>query len=340
MTPPATSSRKLPKSNFHTANVTTNKEASSLPEIVHVDADSNSQTNGDFAHPDHVVPSPDYSGFENLVIVCCHAIFHPDVSASDFPLHSPYDEDNWHLAAFQRSNRETGKPGEQETFMAHALAGIDILTSELDPDSPTKTLLVFSGGPTKRSLTTLSEARSYYHALLAQELAQGNRGGGRAKKLFSAGRILLEEHATDSFQNLLFSVLLFRRTTGHYPTHIRVITHAFKAKRFLDLHAPAIMWPPAHIQVQGIDPVMSGDEREETVHGEEKFGYAPWLGDPLGTGKVLAAKRKNRGWDEAEADQLTEELEESVKDLFHGRVSAQLPWSTATASTSPSNVAE
>ena len=315
----ATPSRTLPKSNFHTAHLTTNTEDLGTSTSTHArrtNASPAYQINEDFTHPDHVIPPRDYTGFESLVIVCCHAIFHPDASSPDFALFSPYDETNWHLAPFQKSNPDTGKPGEQETFVAHALAGIDVLASELSPDVPSRTLLVMSGGPTKPSLTSLSEARSYYHASLAQELAQGNLGGGRAHQLYSQGRILLEEHATDSFQNLLFSILLFRRTTGEYPNKIRVITHAFKARRFLDLHAPAIRWPSERIQVQGIDPVMSGSEREETIKGEEEYGYTPWLEDPLGTGEVLAGKRRTRGWEEQVAEQLTEGLEDSVKELL------------------------
>lgn len=46
-------------------------------------------------------------------------------------------------------------------------------------------------------------------------------------------RILLEEHATDSYQNLLFSVIAFRKAWGCYPKNVRVVTHAFKAKRFM-----------------------------------------------------------------------------------------------------------
>lgn len=333
MATPATSSRILPKSNFHNANATTNTVAQvgSLvaPDAVSPEASPAYQQNEDFQHPDHVIPPRDYAGFETLVIVCCHGIFHPDASSPEFPLYSPHDENNWHLADFQKSNPDTGKPGEQETFLAHTLAGIHVLIGELSPEVPNKTLLVMSGGPTKHSLTPLSEARSYYHAALAQAMAQGEHGGGQAHQLFSRGRILLEEHATDSFQNLLFSILLFRRTTGRYPKQIRVITHAFKARRFLDLHAPAIRWPSDRIQVQGIDPVMSGSEREHTVNGENKHGYTPWLEDPLGTGDVLASKRRNRGWDEQAVEHLVEGLEDSVRELVMGTVPEHLPWASA-----------
>jgi hypothetical protein len=331
-----TLSRSLPKSNFHRSNISASVQGSAPPPastataVPHHHVDITTQEDEDFVHPDHVIPPPSYEGTENLIVVCCHAIFHPDVSSTSFPLNSPYHESNWYLASFQRSSRQTGKPGEHETFVAHILAGMDALTSGSFAENA---LLILSGGATRSSLTSLSEARSYYHAALALELAQGNQGGGRAYKLFSTGRMLLEEHATDSFQNLLFSILLFRQTTGRYPKQIRIITHAFKVKRFLHLHAPAIQWPPHCVQVQGIDPAMSSLDFDETVRGEEESGYASWLGDPLGTGKTLSEKRKKRGWDGNIARELGEGLEESVQALLRGEVSEQLPWSKLASST-------
>lgn len=281
----------------------------------------------DFVHPDHVIPPRSYNGIEDLIIVCCHAIFLPDAETSSFPLQSPHYEPNWLLAPFQKSCPETGKPGEHETFLAHVKAGIDALTLGTDPEHPPSSLLVLSGGSTKRSETPMSEARSYYHAALAEELAEGHLHGGRAYKMFSKGFILLEEQATDSFQNLLFSILLFRQTTGTYPKRIRIITHAFKAKRFLELHVPAIRWPKDRVQVQGIDPVMSTTELESTLRGEEQYGYAPWKNDPLGMGELLSGKRKQRGWDPRTSEQVTQGLETSVKELLEGRaVSNSLPW--------------
>ncbi|KAH4942683.1 hypothetical protein HBI23_071230 [Parastagonospora nodorum] len=282
-------------------------------------------TNPDFKHPDHVIPRRNYSGFTDLIIVCCHAIYLPGASDADFPLKSPHDERNWLLAPFQKSNPETGKPGEQSTFVAHAQAGLDALSIHPDNVDLEKNLLVFSGGRTKKG-TDMSEARSYYHALLASELQQNHLGGGKTHALFARGRILLEEHATDSLQNLLFSILLFRRTTGGYPRQIRVVTHAFKARRVLELHATAIRWPEDRVNVQGIDPVMAVGELDETLEGEEKSGYALWDEDPLGAGEKLSGKRKQRGWNEGIVDELVEGLEEGVRDLVLGRVPEKVPW--------------
>lgn len=331
----AASLTALPKSKAHTENGAAAATAPSEEAAVAYHTATPAQDNPDFEHPDQQESSgPKYNkNIEELVIVCCHAIFHPDVEAPDFPTYSPHDESNWYLAPFQESDAATGKPGEHETFLAHIQASLDILTTGANatwredvPWNQDSTIVVFSGGATKQSLTPLSEARSYYHAALAQELSQGHIGGGRAHQLYSKGRILLEEQATDSLQNLLFSILLFRQTIGWYPKNIRIITHAFKSRRFLELHAPAIHWPNDRIQVQGIDPVMSSADIESTLEGERKFGYDPWKEDPLGTGEVLGRKRQQRGWNVEQVGQLTEGLEDSVKDLLNGEASAKLPW--------------
>jgi hypothetical protein len=285
-----------------------------------------SASNPDFVHPDHVIPRPNYSGFEDLIIVCCHAVYLPEADSHNFPLHSPHDERNWLLAPFQKSDPKTGKPGEQSTFLAHAQAGLNALTICPSNADLEKNILIFSGGATKRSITSTSEARSYYHAALAEELANGHYGGGRTHQLFAKGRILLEEHATDSLQNLLFSILLFRRTTGNYPRHVRLITHAFKSKRFLELHAPALRWPASRMQVQGIDPVMSSAELDSTLDGEEMFGYSLWDEDPLGVGQKLSGKRKERGWDGSVVDEIVEGLEDGIRGLVKGEVPVKLPW--------------
>lgn len=324
----------LPKSKAHTQIESAAAKPSEEAAATHHN-ETPVRDNPDFQHPSQLESSgPRYNkNIEELVIVCCHAIFHPDVEAPDFPTNNPHNESNWHLAPFQKSDAATGKPGEHETFLAHIQASLDIMTTGTNatwkedvPWNQDSTILIFSGGATKRSLTPLSEARSYYHAALAEELAQGHIGGGRAYQLYSKGRILLEEHATDSLQNLLFSILLFRQTIGHYPKTIRVVTHAFKSKRFLELHAPAIHWPKDRIQTQGIDPVMSSADIESTLEGEEKFGYAPWRDDPLGMGEMLSRKRKQRGWSDEQANKLVEGLEESVKELVNGKTSRELPW--------------
>jgi hypothetical protein len=171
--------------------------------------------------------------YNHLVLVCCHAIYHGGVTDKSHPS----NEANWALKSFQRSTPH--KPGEHETFIQHILAAIHIKAKE-----PQRSILVFSGGPTDPSYSTLSESQSYLNALQALDLQNGSD-------------IILEQAATDSFQNVLFSILAFRRERGRYPDSITIITHAFKERRFLDLHAKALRWPADRIRVHGINPPFS-----------------------------------------------------------------------------------
>lgn len=320
----------LPRSKSTVSASTRTATITSEPAHANTNYDWQTPEDPDFVHPDHVVPPHRYPAADNLIIVCCHAIFLPDADKTEFPLYSPHYEPNWLLAPFQRSNPETGKPGEHETFLSHVKAGLDALTVGTDQEHPPSSLLILSGGATQRSKTSMSEARSYYHAALAEELAEGHLHGGRAHRMYSKGYVLLEELATDSFQNLLFSILLFKQTTGKYPKHVRIISHAFKSKRFLELHAPAIHWPKAQVQFQGIDPVMSSTELEDTLRGEAQHGMAPWKDDPFGVGEILSNKRRQRGWDENSIAQMGD-LEDSVIALLHGETPEKLPWVVAQA---------
>ena len=119
-----------------------------------------------------------------------------------------------------------------------------------------KTYLVFSGGHTRpRDVTARSEAESYYDAMLEilreeQEERLKREDGedgedGENKEDRARGKreqvspetttrnVLIEDFATDSFQNLLFSILKYARVAGTWPDHITVVTHEFKRKRFL-----------------------------------------------------------------------------------------------------------
>jgi hypothetical protein len=147
-----------------------------------------------------------------LVIVCCHAIC-IDSSKS-------YEESSWLLKPFQRSNPSTGKLGEHETFLLHIQAGVNALCRE-------ETVLVFSGAKTERD-APLSEAASYLNVLM-----QCSGESALVQRAMADGRILCEEAATDSYQNLLFSIIKYYEVKKEWPHMITVITHAFKENRFL-----------------------------------------------------------------------------------------------------------
>ncbi len=62
---------------------------------------------------------------------------------------------------------------------------------------------------------------------------------------------MVQEHARDSFENLLFSVCRFREVTGHYPASIVVASFEFKRERFAGMHLSALRWPAARFRFLG-----------------------------------------------------------------------------------------
>ena len=143
-----------------------------------------------------------------------------------------------------------------------------------------------------------------------------------------------ELHATDSFQNLLFSILLFHTLTSNYPIQITLISHAFKRARFLRLHCPAIRWPLAKFAYLGIDPPEDVTPKRVLEQGERENGYGVWEGDWYGVGSVLGEKRVKRGWDDGVLRILGTGKEEGVKGLLEWKGGAdgkevfedELPW--------------
>jgi len=219
------------------------------------------------------------------------------------------------LQDFQRADPGTGKPGEHETFIAHILAGAMMV------DQRPRAMLMFSGGMTSHSAFT--EAEGYakvFHSL------------GIRWETFN--RYELENWATDSYQNLLFSILRFQQVCGHYPESITVITHAFKEDRFVDLHAPAIRWPSERFRVQGINPPFTKAELRETQEGEEARAFTPFSNDPYGVQPSLANKRRARNWDPHMVTELSSQVEPEVAQLlvYEGGPSGRdvfphkLPW--------------
>jgi DUF218 domain len=164
------------------------------------------------------------------VIVCCHAIFHGQ---------DPRNEDHWALQPFQKGSGE--KPGEHLTFLEHIQ---EALKHRQQTNGAAQ--IIFSGGRTKNDFPELSEARSYMDA--ARKL----------RWIRDEHEVLLEELATDSYQNVAFSILSFRRTHGLYPSKLTVVTHDFKRDRFMDLHRKALRWPKESYSVLGVPLPLTG----------------------------------------------------------------------------------
>ncbi|MCJ1326470.1 hypothetical protein MMC10_003134 [Thelotrema lepadinum] len=169
------------------------------------------------------------------------------------------DEQEWAIEPFQR--------GETPTFVAHIEAGIRELTV-----SNGSGILVFSG-------LNLAEALGFF-----------------SHPAPNPSSILIEDSATDSFQNILLSLIRFIQAYGHPPSHITIISHAFKRQRNLDLHCRTLRWPLSRVSYVGIDPPLEDEGRRlETERGEAR-AREEWAADWWGWGLTLGAKRLRRGW--------------------------------------------
>lgn len=72
---------------------------------------------------------------------------------------------------------------------------------------------------------------------------------------------MLQEHARDSFENLLFSLCRFYELTGQYPADLLVIGYDFKHERFSDLHRAALGWPDQRFKFVGT-PALTSSAQE------------------------------------------------------------------------------
>ena len=180
---------------------------------------------------------------------------------------------SWYLLGYQR-----GRDLPRE-FVKHARRGAELAAGRDD------TLLVFSGGQTRRDAGPRSEAQSYW--LLAEHFGWWGLGG-------VAARATTEEYARDSYENLLFSICRFREVAGDYPEAVDVVSFDFKERRFVDLHAPAIRFPRDAFHFEAV-PVDGGSRFDAAAAAEgEAAAAAAFEEDPYGCDGELHAKRRSR----------------------------------------------
>ena len=205
------------------------------------------------------------------MIVAGHAVY----VADDFT--AVTDDQSWWLQPFQA--------GEPPFYLEHIRRGVEIAAAE-----PTS-LLVFSGGQTRREAGPRSEAQGYWSIANHFEWWHRPRVGMRSTT---------EEHARDSYENLLFAICRFRECTGRYPASIMIVGWAFKEERF-NLHRTTIGWtsPYAYIGVNNpvdLDGALKGEKDALDAFDEDPFGtnLAP-AGTPAEKrGHFLGEKRRER----------------------------------------------
>eukprot|EP00798_Chlamydomonas_sp_ICE-L_P021624 gene21624-28627_t len=164
------------------------------------------------------------SHLRKLVLVAGHAVF----------VGLNYAESNqenvWFLEEYQKV------PGEAQSFVDHIQLGVQ--EAAKDPQA----LLLFSGGQTRKEAGPRSEGMSYW--VVAEAANWFNTTGVR-------NRTFTEEHARDSFENLLFSLCRFYELAGHYPDDVTVVSYTLKKSRFLTLHREALRFPYEHFHFIG-----------------------------------------------------------------------------------------
>ncbi|KAH9949011.1 hypothetical protein B0H21DRAFT_689161 [Amylocystis lapponica] len=219
------------------------------------------------------------AGLDHLIIVPGHAIWKGTDAAERL------NDSEWILEPYQRGG------GRVAAFYNHIVAGAEL--AEEDEN----TLLVFSGGQTRR-ISTTTEAESYMRLALASGLISARSMS--AATAAPAIRATTENYALDSYQNLLFSVARFHEYTGRWPEQITVVGYEMKRQRFTELHRAALRWPNARFNYIGIDA--EGDEAEKAREGEastsqhhtRQNGYLPYTLDTYGCHGSLLSKRRWR----------------------------------------------
>jgi len=143
-------------------------------------------------------------------------------------------------------------------------------------------LTMFCSGPTREEIR-LSEAQSYAN------IVQANDYFGHSDIMPSTPSFLIEDRALDSYHNVLFSLTLFYSHYKAWPSHLTIVSHAFKKPRLVDHHCTAIGFSLDEVSFIGIDP--PGLDTADVGIGK---ALKEWKEDPHGRGDSLRGKRQRR----------------------------------------------
>ncbi|CAO3613776.1 unnamed protein product [Cunninghamella echinulata] len=228
--------------------------------------------------------------YTHAIIVTGHAIYNGPLEN----VTQLYDESNWILEPYQHN--------QVPTFIEHIIKGIQLLKS--NPQS----ILLFSGGQTRSNAGPISEGSSYWkiaqlllksstskfsnNMVLDLELENTNEQSQELIQQLSK-RMIVEEYALDSFENVLYSICRFSEMTNVYPNHISIIGFEFKRARFELLHLPSIRFKS--FKYIGIDPnSISPEQMISAQHGELLNSYQPFEKDLYGCHSSLKQKKLDR----------------------------------------------
>lgn len=181
-----------------------------------------------------------HSDIDHVIVVAGHAVMNLELLSS-----ADQSDSAWYLLPYQRDQSFP------EIITSHVKTGIDIARFDR------KSLLVFSGGQTRHDVGPTSEGASYYYLARHNNWIDGLEN-----------RVVLEEYARDSFENLLFSICRFQEVSGVYPKRVTVVGFDFKKARFSQLHRHAIGFPVENFTYVGLKPLSEKFDHDRAVSGE------------------------------------------------------------------------
>jgi len=206
------------------------------------------------------------SNIQNLIIVPGHALLKDEALAKqDLTYYS--DENHWVLESFQK--------GEVKYYIQHVQAGLKLLMKD------DESILIFSGGRTRPGHKKWSEAKSYL--AVAQALPEWD-------KAFS-DRMMTEDFARDSIQNICFPLFLYHQQFDIFPEHLTVVNWKFKADRF-ELHRQTLGFPAKEFTYFGVNNPLKKN-LDGALKGEAKT-LQQFTDNPFGLSEELKQKRAAR----------------------------------------------
>lgn len=202
----------------------------------------------------------------HMVLVPGHGVYR----GADF--NDILSESSWALEKFQFGRQHP------QSIVAHISKAIDIVAAD-----PTATL-IFSGGQSRPDCVARSEGATYldlvFHNVnkvpgfakakaFVDNMTRKERviKVGRAKESRNVAgkeeeeeeeeqlvprRMLAEEFARDSYENLIFSVCRYFEYFGIFPDKITVVGFPHKYERFMNYHRVAMKWPASKMSYIGI----------------------------------------------------------------------------------------